>query len=187
MVWYSAERSGKIKKNSLKSDRNIVSWCNYARRQLRCAWLWAQQKDERHWQLEVARTEGRGPHEMETRVAELNYKDKRKRCPCTDYALNNQYWFRVLSVTSQIFEFLTLWELWKFSENLTWFITLWKWYIFTGFPSNIAPARLRCERISLRRLGAGSSWREEWSITAGRRVGRSNAARSSRCETKYVY
>ena len=69
------------KKNSLKSDtRNIASWGNYARRQLRCVWLWDQQKDERHWNLEVACTKGRGSQEMETRVAERNYKDKRKRC-----------------------------------------------------------------------------------------------------------
>lgn len=54
------------KKNSLKSDtRNIASLGNYARRQLRCVWLWDQQKDERHWNLEVACEKHFEPEDVE--------------------------------------------------------------------------------------------------------------------------
>lgn len=48
-------------------------------------------------------------------------------------------------------------------------------YIFTGVPANNAQTKIRYRRISLRRLGTGSSRKESRFIAAGKRMGRSEA------------
>ena len=48
-------------------------------------------------------------------------------------------------------------------------------YIFTGVPANSTQTKISYGRISLRRLGAGSSRKESRFVAAGRRVGRTEA------------